>query len=354
MDNEQTTTLAALDASLQSLVKAAARVTGEPLEKGDSVQIDNSGTYGSEGPQGGGQGTMADAGSLEELMVGKMQELGLNAGQISNLIGFMKDAESGSFLQHDRPSPTGKSSGKKPPMPPFKGKADGEYDEDEDEEEDDEDGEEEEATGPAMRGKRKAFGKSDSFKENLLAEDAINELVDVSPYIEAFTSRTADAIDSLAKSQRSIDKKAQIVAKRNDEHFALLAKSLVSLGGVVRTQQNVISELGKRLGLVEAQPAPAKGVQTLSGAKALQKSMPNEVGGGGSRLNKSEMLSVMSYMNLRKGLKDIAGRSVALDLVPNAERGVVPEVVQQEVYQWMRRNPAEVEDAKAFISKSFT
>lgn len=351
MENgEQTTSLDALDASLGDLLKAASRITGEPLNKGgDGVSIDNSGTTGSDGKQGGGQGSMSDAGKVEDLMIGKLTAAGFNAAQASSIVGMMKDVGGGSFFSHTRPSPTGGKGGemtgkaRKPPVPPFAGAADDDFGGDDEGGDDEGDGDEDdEAGGPAMRGKRR-MGKSASFDEQFRADPDIGEVVDVSPFMETLTARTTEALDSLNKSLRKS-------VRRSDEQFALLAKSTVALGTLVKAQQGVISEMGRRLGVVERQPAPQKGVTALSGThQPMNKSMPNEAGAGGSTLRKSEVASVLTYMHLEKGMKEIGGRKIATELVPLVESsGEVPANIVGEVQNFLRRNPGEANLAKSY------
>lgn len=349
MENEQTTTLDALDASLNDLLKAAANITGEPLIKGDGVQIDNSGTIGSDGKQGGGQGSVSDAGKVEDLMIGKLTAAGFSAPQVHAIVGMMKDASGGSFFSHTRPSPSGGKggdmtgkAGKKPPMPPFAGAADGDFGGDDDEDEgDEEEPDGDEAGGPAMRGKRR-MGKSLSFDEQFRADPEIGDVVDVSPFMETLTARTTEALDSLGKSLRKS-------VRRSDEQFAMLAKSTVALGTLVKAQQSVINELGRRLGIVEKQPAPQKGVTQLTGAQPLSKSMPGEAGNGGGTLKKSEVASVLTYMNIQKGVKEIGGRKIATDIVPLVESSAeVPAPILAEVHNFLRRNPGEANLAKSY------
>lgn len=348
MENaEQTTTLDALDASLGDLLKAASRITGEPLNKGEGVNIDNSGTIGSDGKQGGGQGSMSDAGKVEDLMIGKLTAAGFNAASVNAIVGMMKDVGGGSFFSHTRPSPSGGKgdgmtgkAGKKPPMPPFAGAADGEFggDDEEDEDEDDEGGEEPPPVG--MRGKRR-MGKSLSFDEQFRADPDIAEVVDVSPFMETLTARTTEALDSLAKSLRKSN-------RDRDTQFATMAKTVVALGTLVKSQQAVIAEMGKRLGVVEKQPAPQKGVTQVGPNGVIQKSMPGEAGAGGASLRKSEVASTLTYMNIEKGIREIGGRKTS-EIVGLVESSAeVPGPILAEVQNFLRRNPGEAALAKSY------
>lgn len=362
----QTTTLDALDASLQELTKAAARVSGQPMAKsigeGGSVQIENSGTEGSGGKQDGGQGSESDAGAIESLMIGKLSASGLDAGTIATVIGHMKDVQGGKFFHHERPSPSmsGKK-GKKPPMPPFKGKAGagfeqggGEEEPDDDDDEDDQGGGQPPmpgAGGPAMRTRK-------SFAEQFRGDPDVGDGVDVSPFLEGLTARTTEALDTLDARLRKSQKKMKKSLVRSDEQFVVLAKSVVALGSLAKSQANVISELGKRLGIVERQPAaPPKGATTLEGgprsmAKSLTAGTPGAMGGAGAAglgsLKKSEVASVATYMNLEKGIKNIGGISVASELAPLIDSGTVPEGALSEIQNWLKRNPGEALAARNY------
>ena len=76
-----------LETLLDRLVKAADTPT---VRKGG---IENSGTIGSDGPQGGGQGSMADAGALDSMMIAKMAEAGIPLSTITAFNAFMSKNE---------------------------------------------------------------------------------------------------------------------------------------------------------------------------------------------------------------------------------------------------------------------
>lgn len=350
---DQETTLGALDASLQELTKAAARLTGQPLVKADGVQIENSGTQGSDGKQGGGQGSMSDAGSVEDLMIGKMTDLGLNARQASGMLGFLKEQmgssalQGGKFFSHDRPSPSGGKGGEmsgkaKPPMPPFTGKGAPPFGggEDPGEPEDREPGEGGEGgEEPAEK----------SFREHFRASQEIADAVDVSPYLEEYTAKTVTALDSITGAMRKSE-------KRTEGHLALLMKSSIAQSQVIRAQQNIIAELGRRLGVVERQPeSKPKGATSIPMAKsardqALQKGMPGEQGAGGNDLKKSEVAAVLSYMHLEKGLKEIGGRKMSAIVaeVESAHPASLPADAVQAAQNFIQRYPGEAPIAKSY------
>lgn len=343
MAEQQTTSLDALDASLQDLLKAAETITGEPLRKGDGVQIDNSGTHGSDGKQGGGQGSMSDAGKLDDIMIGKLTQAGYNASQINQILGFAKDVGGGSFFQHERPSPTmsGKRGGK-PPMPPFKGKADEDLDDDDDDDEIEDEGEQQ--MPPGMRGKR----TRKSFAQQYADDPDISDTVDVSAFLESFVARTTDSLDSIDRQFRKAMKKSH---GQTESQFVAMAKAFVGLTDFVKAQHGIINELGVRLGVVEKQPAAQpRGVTSLHQhqTRTIEKSMPHEAGNGSNSLKKSEYAAILTFMNLEKGIKQIAGRSIAMELVPMVESNELPQDVQLEIHNFLRRNPGEAQLAKSY------
>jgi len=338
------TTLDTMQASLDELLKAA-DAHGTMRKAMGGVDIDTYGHTDERGKTSGGYAEASDAGKgvdlSDEAIVGKMSEVGLNAMQASALLGFMKqngmmgraDGESGgNFFDHERPSPTGKMKGKAggPPMPPFKGAADDDMDEDEG---DEDEGDEDEMPQVGKRGMRKSF--SDDFS----ADSDIAETVDVSPFLEAVTARTVDALDSLNKSMRRSERK-------QGEVNAAMAGAMYQMGTLLKSQSRVIDALSQRLGLVERQPAPARGAVTLSGAQAMQKSLLG--GGAGSTLKKSEMLSTLSYMRIEKGMKEINGRAIGDVIYAFEGGGIINPEDASTIERFLTTHPAEAQKAKTF------
>lgn len=315
-------TIESLQSSLDDLVKAADAVD---LLKGGSVdsnRVESSGTHGSDGEQGGGRGTTAA--KIDDMMIGKLAGLGFDAGQISSMLGSL----------------TGKAA-----------------EEADDEEEEAMKGYLQKLQGKArehfrMHGSMKGFeglpyAKSggdageplvkslDQFRE----DPDIASAIDVSPYLEAMTSRTAEQIDGMT---RQLSKGFRNQANVN----RALAGALHQMGTLAKSQAVVISELGKRLGMVEREPRPQRGVTT---AAALNKSMPGEAGtGGGKQLSKSELLNTLSYMNLEKGMRHINGQptSQAIGLLEGG--GVVSADVVKAAHDFHTSHPNESDLARRY------
>lgn len=266
-----------LEKTMKSLLDT---VEATSLAKGG---VENSGTYGSEGKQGGGQGSESDAGPIDNMMIAKMIQSGVDVQTAAKFAAFMSGEG---------------------------------YDEDEDDEE--------------MMGKKKArksldpsdsdLAKSfrDSLDFNLDAAGIEDEMVDITPYLNGFTEAVGESLGKL-------DVSFQKSAAKQDKVNKALALAVHQMGTLVKSQSahiekqgHVINALGERLGLVEKAPvAQPKGAQTK--AQAIEKSMPGEAGGGDEkRLTKSEVLSVLSYKNLVKGEKMI-GQRLTSDVITGLE-----------------------------------
>lgn len=340
---QNATTLDAMQASLDELLRAA-DAHGTLRKAMGGVDIDTYGHTDERGKTSGGYAEAGDAGKgvnlAEQAIVGKMSEAGLNAAQIGHLVGYMKD---GGFFDHERPSPKGKmhgyasdemdeDGGQGPSMPPFKGKADEEMDdEEEDEEEGEEDEDEEEPVG--KRSMRKSFAR------DFASDPDISETVDVSPFLEAITSRTVSGLDSLSKSLRKSE-------RRQDRVNGALAGALYQMGTLLKSQSRVIDALSSRLGIVERQPASGRGATTLTGAQAMQKSFVG--GGAGGSLKKSEVLSALSYMRMSKGMNEINGRAIGDVIYAFEGGGIIQPDDLATVERFLATHPAEAAKAKNF------
>lgn len=351
---QKTTTLDALEGSLDDLLKAAGAHASLRKAMG-GVDIDTYGHTDERGKTSGGYAEASDAGKpidlSEEAIVGKMSEAGMNAAQVAHVVGYMKrggmfgragagidarehpegSGQGGEFFDHERPSPSGKMKGKaqKPPMPPFTGKADDDMD-DEDEGDEDEGGEQ-----PPFMGKGKM---RKSFREDFLGDQDIADTVDVSPFLEAVTTKTVEALDGIASRLHKSE-------SRQGRYNESMAKAMYQIGGLLKSQARVIDALSTRLGIVERTPNAPKGA--LTGAQAMQKSLGANNGGGAS-LKKSEVLSTLSYMRMSKGMKDINGRAIQ-DVIYALDGGgiIQPEDIQS-VERFLATHPAEADKAKSF------
>jgi len=310
---DDTVTLEGIDMALADLVKAA-EATDLVKGGGDANRVEHSGHNDERGKVGGGRADYSDAGGLDNMMVGKMASAGIPADMI---------AEFGDFL-------AGKQKG------------------DEEEDEDEDEGDEDEENMEGMRGKR--YGKSSAFDEygeplqksmDTFREDSdIANALDVSPYLEAMTMRTAEQIDDMRKSLHEQSSSQYEVNRRQ-------AAALFQIGTLVKSQSAVIEALGERLGLIERTPNAPKGATSTVGARALQKSMPGEAGRG-EGLRKSELLSVLSYMNLEKGVKSI-GHQRTVEAIGLLEGGgTVSEDVIRAAHDFIASNPTLEQEARSY------
>ena len=332
---EQTVTEDTLTASLEQLVKAAGVPGLKKGAVGSSFRaggIENSGFNDEDGKQGGGQASGSDAGGIEELMIGKLVDGGMEAGAASEMAGFMVGALTEAGL-----------IGKKC--------------EDDGEEEEEEEGEEKEDMAGYARGymdAMKKMGKSadadkdeeqkeekltKSFADQFSEDKDIGEGIDASPFLDALTAKTTGALDALAK---SIDQKDQKQSRVNEA----MAKAIMQIGMLVKSQSGVVQELGTRLGMVEKQPAAApKGARTLSGAKALAKSVTTEQT---ETLSKSEAAAALSYMRFVKSMTDIEGEPIGQLAIFAESGGTLSKGVHEYMMKWLATHPNEKEAALSY------
>ena len=322
---EPEVTVDGLQTSLDDLVKAADATDLIKMGSVDSNRVEHSGTQGSDGKQGGGRGS--GAAQLDKMMIAKFADLGFDANQISAMEGAL----------------TGKAA---------------------DDDDDDDDDEMEGYTGKAKAhaaAYAKANGGLKGYKgmpyeksgddgtpgeplvksmDEFRKDPDINDAIDVSPYLEAMTARTAEQIDNmngvLAKGFGN-----QSVVNR------ALAGALHQMGQLAKSQSVVIDALGKRLGIVERTPQPQKGV---TDATALNKAMPGEAGTGGDRqpLKKSEILATLSYMNLEKGIKNINGEATSHCIGMLEGGGMTSPAVLKAVDDFHIANPNESDVARQY------
>lgn len=293
-----------LDASLDDLLKAAdASDVKERLAKAVRGEHPGSSGYNAvysghtdeDGKKGGGVASMSDAGPLDDLMIGKMIDAGLSPATVADFVAYMK------------------------------AKAE---DEDEEEDEDEDDG-----YFKSFRSEPLRKSHADRFAE----DSDIAQAVDASPFMEAITMRTTESLDHLQKGLH-----AQAV--RQNDYNEKLARAVGGLGKLVKSQSGVISELQKRLGIVESTPMPAKGTTS---AQALHKSMPGEAGRDTTALSKSEVVSTLTYMNLQKGIKTINGQKTAELACMLEGGGSIDRETLSEVQRFLAGNPNEAKLAKA-------
>ena len=121
------------------------------------------------------------------------------------------------------------------------------------------------------------------------------------------------------------------------------------MGSLLKSQDAVVVELGKRLGIVERTPNPPKGKTDLAGATPLSKSMPNEARADGQEpLSKSELLSTLSYMNLEKGINHIGSQKTS-DAICMLEGGnICDDNIQNAAHGFLVANPNLAQEARIY------
>lgn len=289
-----------LTAALDNLTKAAASTS---LHKGD---IANSGTYSDGKPAGGGQGSMSDSGTVDDLMIAKMSAAGVDAGTIAGFRQFM------AFEKKKKKDGDVEGNGSVP-QPPFQ---------------------------------RSAAAASDLSK-SITDDPEIQEGMECSPFLESLVARTTDAVSALQKSIQTGSAGVEDFRKSQNQMNRAVAGALTEMGKLLKSQAGVIDVMTKRLGIVERAPVQNPRGRT-SGAVPLNKSMPNEAGATFQPLKKSEVLSVLSYRNLEKGEKAINGISTTQLIGMYEGGGVLDDRTLENVHQWVQANPKEAELARQY------
>lgn len=287
-----------LGQALDELLKAADATN---LSKGathsgkGSNSVETSPHVDEDGQTPGSTAGDAERGGIDTLMVAKMSDAGIPADTINAFVAFMNGN---------------------------------------DDDEEDEDEEETEKSESDFD-----FQKSmDAYRE----DNVIAETIDVSPFLEALTARTADQLDAIRKSAGAFEGQQATVNRA-------IAAALHQVGTLVKSQTAVVQALGERLNIVERTPAPQKGVTQLSGAQPMSKALPGETGAGsGAQLTKAEMLSTLSYMNLEKGIKQINGNSTSQLIGLFEGGGVIEQPTVDAVQTFLKTNPNEAQAARQY------
>ena len=305
-----------LTKSLDDLI-AVADAT-DALAKGDANGVEHSGHNDERGKVGGGR--TSSTGGLDRMMIAKMAESGIDASTIANFEAFM----------------VGKQT-------------------DDDEDDEEMDAEMKAKMKARMRGRmgadpagtgydKSAYDVDDLSKSSLEGyreDNDIADAIDVSPYLEAMTARTADQIDAV---RSTLSKGLGDQAAVNQA----MALATYEMGTLIKSQTKVIAALGQRLGLVETQPAPARGATSLQGAQAMQKSLAGEAGGGENQLSKSDLCRVLNYMKLEKGENTIAGQNTTEAVCMLEAGGSISQDVMDAAHRFVSQNPNEAQLAKSF------
>jgi hypothetical protein len=327
-NDQGTVTVEGMSKALDDLVKAADAID---LIKGNGSGIEHSGHVDERGKVGGGRASGSDAGGLDNMMIAKLTEAGVGADTIAEINALV-----------------GKQTAKK----------------DDEEEEEEMTGEMKEVVAHMHAYMKEngsmdgypGFGKSDDNAEGgepmvksmdqFRQDSEIADAIDVSPYLEAMTTNTANQIDNLRKS--IVEGYAE-----QGEINRHMAAAMHQVGTLIKSQEHVISELGKRLNIVEREPNPQKGATTRTSAEALSKSMPGEAGGPplqpeNGQLSKSELLSTLTYMNLEKSIKNIGTlkTSEAIYLLEGGNKA--DATVIQAANDFLAQNPNEAQAARIY------
>lgn len=306
---ESEVTLEQIDSALDDLVKAA-KATDLAKAYG-GVAIDQGGHVDERGQTSGGYADKGDMGSLDSMMIGKMQSTLVDAG-------FPADAIS-AFMAAKKKDEEDEEEGWGAAKAKMKAKQ-----EDEDEEDEEDEGDDEE------------MGKSwSAFSQDPSIADAI----DVSPFLESLVEQTSKQLGGLAKSLR------QQSAEQHDVNRTM-AGAVYGIGQLVKGLSEHARRLDERLGLVERQPMPARGFTQV--ARPMAKSFGaygTEQQSAGEQLSKSQVCSALTYMNLQKGIREINGRPTS-ELVSLYEGGgqLAPQTLNA-VKRFLATHPSEAEAA---------
>lgn len=262
---------AQLEASLNELTRAAQATALVKGEGGDGVAISRS-PHWSDGKPGSGEAiSMGDTGTIDELQVAKMTQAGVDAGTIANFRAFMRAKAEGD------PPPDADLNNENPEA--MRGQA---------------------GSGILPNSRPNpgggAMGKSmDAFRKDRDMEQAF----DVSPFLEALVAKTATQIDLLNKSL--------VTGQQGQTKFnRAMAGAVVQMGNLLKSRDGVITELGRRLQIVERAPAqPARGATGDTNVRPLNKSMLGERGQQPQQLTKSMVARTLTYMNLEKSIRQL-------------------------------------------------
>lgn len=336
---EPEVTLDGIDASLRDLVKAA---DATDLTKAlGGVAVENGGHTDERGSTSGGYPETGDVGSLDSMMIGKMQQALIGAGFDAGAIAAFMRGKQGDEEETEDPDEDEEGT-QEPPMAGKFGKP----------------ASTEGGVKPNPRVKPSGgkgggkMGKSlDSLRahQNERGERTIADAMDVSPFLADFVTATSAQLDDMRKSiEEGRDTNADVQRK--------MAAAVYGIGQLVKGIAAHGERLDRRLGLVERAPNQPKGHQQLQGARPLEKGMPREVGGPSGQpeaLTKGQVLSVLSYMNLEKGQRDERFRTIGgqptFEIAAIYEGGGnLPRHALQAVHHFLATHPHEAPVALSY------
>lgn len=275
---EETTTLEGIDHSLAELLKIS--------EGADIVKaLEGVDTYGHTDERGsvdGGLASESDAGVLDSMMIGKMRDSMIASGVPADAIAaFMAKMEGEDDDDGDE--------GREPAGQPF-----GKF------------GKPASTEGgiqPNPRVRATGGGSTEKSLDAFRGNETLAKAMNVAPFLEELVASVSEQIDALAKSGRAtrsqLSKSLNEKAARDAQVQIAMAKALMDVGKLVKSVVAVNQELGRRLGIVERTPLPAKGQQNL-GRGAGNPLAKSGNGGGEQPLSAQQAVRVLSYCGLEK------------------------------------------------------
>lgn len=321
-NNEPEVTLESIDSALDTLIKAT---EATDLAKAlGGVAVDQGGHVDERGQTKGGYAETGDVGSLDSMMVGRMEQALIEQGfPAAAIAAFMR----GKQEEEEDEDGKKKEEEREPNEPPPAGKM----------------GKPADSSGGVGTNPRvkPTMGKSlDAFTE----DPAIANAIDVSPYLEALVQRTCEQLDGFAKS-------ADARGEKQDDVNKSMAVAVYGIGQLMKGVAAHATRLDQRLGLVERQPNPPKGATSQPEAVALAKGFGAHGAEGGpqpGQLTKGMVIATLSYLNLEKGIKQIGGRDTS-ELIYLYEGGgqLAPQAFNA-VQRFLATNPSEAPVALSY------
>lgn len=311
---QEEVTMESIDNALAALVKAT-----EATDLVRGYGIDQGGHVDERGSTSGGYPGAGETGGIDRMMIAKMQETLVDAGFDAGAIA--------AFMSKKDDDEEEEEEGGDDKKPPF-GKM---------------------APAPAQKSMdANAVDPMQKALESFAESQHIADAVDISPFMEDFVQKSAEMHADLVKAVQH----GQAVS---DEKLKHMAAGVYGLGTMLKSVAAVTDALNQRLSLVEQRPNMAKGATSLTGAQALHKSLPREVGGptapgarGPEALHKSEITSTLTYMNLEKGMTEISGHKTS-ELISMLEAGnQLHPAAASAVQRFLAAHPHEAETARRY------
>jgi hypothetical protein len=173
-----------------------------------------------------------------------------------------------------------------------------------------------------------------SHQEQFADDAELSEGYEVSPFLERHSQMTAAALDQV---QNTLSKSLEDHRDRATAFNSQLAKSLMGMAQLAKRQDEMIKSLTGRLGHIENQPLPRRGV--TSHAQVLNKSMgESEAGGGSSQLNKSQVADTLEQMAMQGILNTESGYRVDMAMAMLEQGGQIAKSLYNDVVAFRNGN----------------